>query len=182
VFHLLRRRIFRYGYTVERFLGKLTASQQVLRNSPGWYLLSWLQVYAQLDFKWFYLLVAAVFLVASIPHIPLLKRFFETPFNQYLGSISYSFYLVHGPVLWTLGDRIYAAVGWPRGDHGDVLKAWTNLVPLPKTGPLGLELGFLLPHLLILPVTFWVAEISTKLFDGPSVSFSRWFYKKTLRS
>lgn len=150
-----------------------------LRNSPGWYYLSFLKPQAVFDYKWFYLFWAAIFLVVSIPRLPWLKAFFETRFNQYLGRISFGFYLIHGPVLWTLGDRIYAATGWTREAHAVICPGWINKFPLPKVGPYGLELGYLLPHLILLPLTLWLAEITTKVFDEPSVRFAQWAYAKT---
>ncbi|KAG9789518.1 hypothetical protein ABEF93_002289 [Exophiala dermatitidis] len=154
----------------------------VLRASPGWYYLSFLKPQAVFDPKWFYLFWAATFLVAAIPRIPWLRAFFETRFNQYLGRVSFAFYLVHGPVLWSLGDRIYAAAGWHREPHVLNIPGWINLLPLPQAGPFGLELAFWLPQLILLPVTLWLAEVATNLIDGPSVTFSQWLYRKTLAS
>ncbi|KKZ64451.1 hypothetical protein EMCG_09562 [[Emmonsia] crescens] len=155
---------------------------QVLKSSPGWYLLSFFKPQAVFDYKWFYLFWAATLMVAAIPRIPGLKAFFETRFNQYLGRISFSLYLMHGPVLWTLGDRMYAATGWLRESHAIKFPGWINRFPLPKIGPLGLELGFLLPHLILLPLTLWLAEIATKLIDEPTVRFAQWAYAKTQAS
>ncbi|KAL9622671.1 MAG: hypothetical protein Q9160_002981 [Pyrenula sp. 1 TL-2023] len=151
-----------------------------LRNSPGWYFLSYLKPQAVFDYKWFYLFWAATFMVACIPRILWLKAFFETKFCQYLGRISFSLYLVHGPVIWTLGDRLYAATGWPREAHALGLHGWVNRFPLPKTGPKGLEFSYLAPHLILLPLTLWLAELVTKLFDEPSNRFCQWLYRKTL--
>jgi peptidoglycan/LPS O-acetylase OafA/YrhL len=170
-------------FGVGMFLGGVPSNSldlQVLEASPGWHYLSYLKPQAVFDYKWFYLFWAATFLVASIPRIPWLKGFFETRFNQYLGRISFAFYLVHGPVLWTLGDRLYAATGWSRESDAINLLGWINIFPMPKGGPLGLELSFLAPHLIILPVTLWIAEIVTKLVDEPSVKISQWAYRKTL--
>lgn len=153
-----------------------------LRKSPGWYLLSFLVPERTLDYKWFFLFWASAIIVATIPRIFWLKAFFETRFCQYCGRISFALYLVHGPVLWTLSDRVYLAVGWTRQENVDGLKSWMNLYPLPQAGPLGLEPRFLIPHLIILPVTLWLAEIITKLFDEPSVKISQWAYRKTLLS
>lgn len=152
----------------------------VLKTSPGWVYLSSLKPQAVFDYKWFYLFWASTFLVAAIPRISWLKYFFETRFNQYLGRISYAFYLVHGPVLWTLGDRLYVAVGWSREVHIMGLPNWVNAFPMSKQGIFGLEPAFLLPQLILLPVTLWLAEIVTKLFDEPSVRFPQWLYGKTL--
>lgn len=177
--------IFYLMFLVALYLAGAPASDydiHVLRNSPGWYYLSFLKPQAVFDFKFFYLFWAATFLVASIPHISWLKHFFEARFNQYLGRISFAFYLVHGPILWTLGDRVYAAVGWSREPHAVNIPEWINLLPITKAGPLGLEIGFLLPQLILLPITLWAAEIVTVLFDEPSVRFAQWLYGRTLGS
>lgn len=153
-----------------------------LRKSPGWYYLSFICPGPTLDTKWFYLFWASAIIVACIPRLPLLKAFFETRFCLYLGRISFALYLIHGPVLWTLGDRVYLAVGWIRFEHIEGLKSWLNLYPISSAGPLGLEVRFLVPHLIILPFTFWLADITTKLFDEPSVRIAQWVYRKTLPS
>ncbi|KAH9884281.1 hypothetical protein F4778DRAFT_763710 [Xylariomycetidae sp. FL2044] len=47
-------------------------------------------------------------LVYAIPRAPRpIRRLFES-------RLSYALYLVHGPVLWMLGGRLYAAAGWHR--------------------------------------------------------------------
>ncbi|KAI9712020.1 MAG: hypothetical protein M1820_001728 [Bogoriella megaspora] len=152
----------------------------ILRKSRGWYYLSLLKPQAVFDYKWFYLFWAASFLIAAIPRIKWLKGFFETPFSQYLGRISFALYLMHGPVLWTLGDRVYAAVGYSREPSLSHLAGYFNIFPLPAAGPLGLEVRFLLPHMILLPTTFWFAELVTRAFDTPSNNFVQWLYGKTL--
>ncbi|CAK7204227.1 hypothetical protein SEUCBS139899_006981 [Sporothrix eucalyptigena] len=54
-----------------------------------------------LDF--WYMPLAAVALVITIDRTPALQRIFSHPFPLYLGYISYSMYLIHGTVVWTLG-------------------------------------------------------------------------------
>lgn len=151
-----------------------------LRESPGWYYLSFFTPQAVFNYKSFYLFWAAAFLVASISRISFLKAFFETRANQYLGRISFCFYLIHGPVLWILGDRLYAATGWVNDTRLQNIPAWVNRFPITKAGPLGLEVSFLLPQLILLPVTLWLAEVGTKLLDEPSVKFVHWFRQRTL--
>ncbi|PYH89276.1 acyltransferase [Aspergillus ellipticus CBS 707.79] len=175
--------IFSALFAISIYLGGVPSRSwdlQVLRDSPGWYYLSYLKPQAVFDFKWFYLFWAATFLVSAIGRSPWLKRFFETRLNQYLGRVSFAFYLVHGPVLWVLGDRLYAAVGWTRDSHALNCPGWINRLPLPRTGPLGLEVNFLLSQLILLPTTLWLAEIVTKLIDEPSVRFAQWLYRRTL--
>lgn len=151
-----------------------------LAKNRGWYYLSALNPQAVYDYKWFYLFWAAVFLVASIPRIPWLKGFFETRFCQYLGRICFALYLVHGPVLWTLGDRLYLAAGWQNGDLMKGIPHWADKLLLPRTGPLGLEISFLMPHLILLPLTFGLAELTHRFIDTPSVKFASWLYKKAV--
>ena len=175
--------IFFNLFIISIYLGGVpsnSSDMEVLRSSGGWYFLSFLKPQAVFNYKWFYLFWASASLVASVPHLPWLKSFFEMRFNLYLGRISYAFYLVHGPVLWTLGDRLYVAVGWYRDAHRTAVPGWIDLFPLPKAGPFGLELSFLLPHLIILPVTLWMAELVTRAVDKPTVRFVGWAYRKTL--
>lgn len=150
----------------------------ILRDSPGWYYLSMLKPQAVFDFKWFYLFWAATLLVASIPRLSWLKSFFELRFNQYLGRISFAFYLCHGPVLWTLGDRLYAATGFVREVHLLAIPQWVNIMPLSQAGPFGINAAFLVPHIILLPLTLWLAEIFTRFIDEPSVKFTQWMYTK----
>lgn len=152
----------------------------ILRETPGWYYLSYLKPQAVYDYKWYYLFWASTLLVASVPRIAWLKRFFEMRFNQYMGKISFAFYLVHGPILWTLGTKLYAATGWARESSAITTTGWINSFALPKAGPVGFDVAFWVPQLVLLPVTLWVAEIATKLFDEPSLKFSLWLYRKAM--
>lgn len=152
----------------------------LLRKSPGWKWLSYLKPQAVFDVKWFFLFWAAAFTVASIPRLPWLKRFFETRFCQYLARISFALYLMHGVVIWTIGDRLYAFVGFTRPSQHDGIPQWINKMPLSQKGPKGLEPAFWIPQLIILPTTLYVAELVTKLVDEPCVKFANNFYKKTL--
>jgi peptidoglycan/LPS O-acetylase OafA/YrhL len=186
IFHRLesfKELIFFHLFIASLYLGGVPSydwQPHVLDQSPGWRWLSKLKPQAVFDDKWFYLFWAAFLLVASMPRLPFLKRFFETPFNQYLGRISFALYLVHGPVIWLLGDRMYAATGWVRDEHKEHIPQWVNAFPLSKGGVMGLELAFLVPALILIPVTLYVAEVVTKLFDEPSVRISSWLYRKTL--
>lgn len=157
-----------------------TSDTQVLSSSPGWGLLSILKPQAVFDPKSFYNLFAAVFFVASVPWLPFFVRFFEGRFCQYLGRISFAFYFTHGPVMFTIGDRLYVAAGWVRDSHRTKIPGWINLFPLSKSGPLGFEISFLLPALVSLVITLWLAEVGTKLIDKPAVRFVQWAYRRAL--
>ncbi|EKD15317.1 uncharacterized protein L3040_001684 [Drepanopeziza brunnea f. sp. 'multigermtubi'] len=166
------------------YLGGVPAHNQdlnVVRNTRGWYYLSFLKPQAVFDYKWFYMFWAAIFTVAAVPHVGWLKRFFEGRFCQYLGRISFGLYLCHGPVLFILGDRLYSAAGWTRIKHLMAMPQWVNAWPLSHAGPLGLEWGLLVPNLILLPVTLWFAEICTRFIDTPSVKFGQNLYKRLQR-
>ena len=181
----IKNSIFYILFVISIYLSGVPSNKldvDMLRQSPGWYYLSMLKPQAVFDYKWFYLFWASTFMVTCANRIWWLKSFFELPFNQYLGRISYAFYLVHGPVLWVLGDRLYVATGWSRESHALGIPNWINLFPLPKAGPLGLDLAFLVPHLILLPVTLWLADVVTKVIDEPSIKFAQWLYGKTLAS
>ncbi|KUJ11402.1 uncharacterized protein LY89DRAFT_655240 [Mollisia scopiformis] len=154
-------------------------SISLLEESPGWNWLAHLKPtsVSESDYKWFYLFWASIFLVSSISQTRV-KAFFEMRFNQYLGRISFALYLVHGPILWILADRLYLAAGLTREINVDGIRSWIGIFPLSKAGPLGLEFAFLALHLIILPVTLWVAEICTTLVDKPSIKLAQWAYRK----
>lgn len=157
----------------------LPEGTEELRKIPGWYYLSYMKPQAFWDIRWFFRCWAAIFLMISVPRIPWLKAFFEIPFNQYLGRISYGFYLVHGPVLYSLGDRIYAAVGRVHPESMKITSKWTNILSISGRGIYGLELNFLVAQLVLLAFTLWLAEIFTRLFDEQSVRLAGWLYKRT---
>ncbi|KAK1595638.1 acyltransferase [Colletotrichum navitas] len=177
--------IFYHLFLISMYLGGVpsyTGDAMRMRENRGWYYLSFLKPQAVFDYKWFYLFWAAVLLVACIPRLWWLRRFFETRFCQYLGRISFALYLVHGPVLNTLGDRLYTIVGYYKDSERQHLAHLVEKFPLPKVGPLGLEPAFLLPHLAILPFTLWLADLVTRFIDEPSVRFAQWMYRKTLNT
>jgi peptidoglycan/LPS O-acetylase OafA/YrhL len=142
-------------------------------NSPGWYYLSFLVPEPFSDYRWFYRIIAGTLLMISIPRITILKNLMESRFCQFLGKHSYALYLVHGPILWSVGDRIYAAVGRTHDKQHENIPAWVNLVPLSGKGPFGLEINYILAQLILLPLTLWVASLVTKTVDEPSVNFAR---------
>ncbi|KAF5678373.1 hypothetical protein FHETE_1347 [Fusarium heterosporum] len=175
--------IFYHLLIFSLFLGGVPSQNrnvEQLAKNRGFYYLSWFKPQAVFDYKWFYLFYAAVFLVASIPRISWLKAFFETRFCQYLGHISFSLYLVHGPVLWSIGERLFMATGWQNEEMMKNIPHWANKLALPMSGPLGLEVSFLLPQLILVPLTFGLADVATRFIDTPCVRFAAWLYKKAL--
>ncbi|XP_044721516.1 acyltransferase family domain-containing protein [Hirsutella rhossiliensis] len=68
-----------------------------------------------ISFYWYSL--AAVQIVAALQQIKLLQNLFVTPLAQYLGDISFAFYLVHGPIKEMVVPRglpfLWSTVGGP---------------------------------------------------------------------
>ncbi|KAK5046156.1 hypothetical protein LTR84_008613 [Exophiala bonariae] len=172
-------RIFLTMFITGIYLGgvpSVTNDIEHLKESPGWHYLAMLKPQAVFDFRNFYRLIGATLIMVAMPRLPWIKGFFELSFCQYLGRISYSFYLIHALIHWAIGDRIYAAVGRVRPGHEVVAAAWMNRFTLPDYGPFGLEVNFLVPHLVLVPMTFWISELCTRLFDQPSTKAASYLY------
>lgn len=156
----------------------LVSTKEAMAFEPGWYFLSYLAPYTITNVRDFYPVYGAPICVMCIPRITWLKRMFESSFFQFLGKVSFGFYLVHGPVMWTIGDRVYAAVGRPTPVAERTAPGWTNLFPLSDAGPLGFEINSLVPHLILLPITLWLAVFVTKVVDVPSLRLSKRLFKQ----
>jgi peptidoglycan/LPS O-acetylase OafA/YrhL len=168
-------------FAIALYLGGVPCSGNEIdpiRDAPGWHYLSYLRPSAVFMPKQFYLFWAAFCLVIVVPRLGWLKAFFEHPINQYFGKISYAFYLVHGPILWTIGNRIYAAVGWVGEENTMNISRWIGAFRLPSWGPVGLEVNFLFAQLLLFPLTLWIAKLATDAFDGPAIKLASWTYER----
>jgi peptidoglycan/LPS O-acetylase OafA/YrhL len=101
--------------------------------------------------------LAAFFLVGAVDRSPeILQRIFTTGFAQYMGRISFSLYLVHGPVLYTLAARLspsaMAAVG-----GGNTDAQWAGGVALVGAA--------------FTVVVVWYADLVSRLVDEKTVVF-----------
>ncbi|AEO69805.1 uncharacterized protein THITE_2120546 [Thermothielavioides terrestris NRRL 8126] len=121
--------------------------------TPGFaYLSTWVPKYYNKLSGWmFYEAMGAVLLVACIMRSPGLVRLLESRLPQYLGKISFSLYLVHGPVLHSLGfwimPRLFDSFG--------------------KTG------GYAIGWVVLLAVTFYLSDLWNKKIDSWSVTVGR---------
>lgn len=86
------------------------------------------------------------------------KTLFESSTGQYLGKISYAIYLVHGPVLHTLGYTVMKFT-------------WTHVTGTETDRQY--ITGFVLASFLVVPLVVWVADIFWKGVDEPVVKFAR---------
>lgn len=154
---------------------RVSDPEKIMEHDPGWYLLAGLVPGAVTNSKWFFEFWAATLSFIAIPRIPWMKSMFEMPGFLYLGKISFGMYLVHGPILWTVGDRVYSAVGLTREFSPKYVPGWIDLFPLPG-GPFGFEISYWAAQCILLPLTMYMAGVVNKLFDEPSAQLGKWIF------
>lgn len=106
----------------------------------------------------------ALLVVWSTSNSMMLQRLFNHKVSQYLGKISFGFYLVHGCIIQTVGYTLFAFFWSVIGYDTSTRK----------------EIGFVLATMITLAVTIWVADIFTRLVDTPSLKFARWLEQRCL--
>lgn len=104
--------------------------------------------------------IGGIFLIFSLEMAPFLQSIFTTRFAQYLGEISFSLYMVHLQIEYTLGE-------WIVPKCMNLTGGWAN-------GQIGFVTGMLLALAVCWPVTFWVADVFTRVVDERCVRFARW--------
>ena len=115
--------------------------------------------------RWrFWPAVGAVQLVWAVNNIPVLQRLLNTSFIRYLGSISYGLYLMHGPVLHTIGYH--------------VMKFWWTITGT-KTEAM-YSLGFVLSFMTFTPAVIWAGDVFWRAVDLRAVDFARWIEGKII--
>ena len=139
------------------------------KDAPGYATLASMipRVYHEVKkVDYFWVPLAAVFLVGTLDSAPSLQRIFTSRFAQYLGDISFSIYLVHGPLLWSYGAWLAPRLIPTGEDVSDVQYGW----------------GVALCYLCFWPVVIYEADLVTRVVDGKSVQFARWVYNKLVKS
>ncbi|KAJ5812026.1 hypothetical protein N7474_008327 [Penicillium riverlandense] len=108
--------------------------------------------------------IGAVLIVFSINNCPDIQKLFVNPLSQYLGKISYAFYIVHGPILHSLGYSIMPTIWRIVGKETDFQYC----------------LGFLIGWSICLPVSIWAGDLFWRAVDIPSVKFARWLETRVI--
>lgn len=110
--------------------------------------------------------LAAVPILWSITNIPSINNFLSSSIPQYLGKISYGLYLVHGPLLHSIGfalqPKIWEYVG---GGDSDVRYCF----------------GLLLGWMTMLCMSIFGAHLFWRFVDMPLVKAARWLEKRASR-
>lgn len=121
-----------------------------------------------------------------------MKNYLLTTSQTDLGRISFALYLLHGPLIAIFSERLFYLTGVKAPINADQIarvgylhNKWHDASwwPLPDGGPQGLEPNFLFCVALSIPIFLYAAELGTKVFDIPSLHFSRraWLHLKGLR-
>lgn len=109
-----------------------------------------------------YIPLSAVGLVFTIDRTPALQRIFTHPFPQYLGYISYSMYLIHGTVIFTLGH-------WAARKAAAVTGTGTQW-------QYGLAVS--VSAIVVWTVTIILSDLATRTVDAKAVSLGRVIYER----
>jgi peptidoglycan/LPS O-acetylase OafA/YrhL len=102
--------------------------------------------------------IGAALIVFSINHSPDIQKLFTNPFSQYLGKISFAFYIVHGPILHSLGYSLMPNIWAITGKETNFQYCF----------------GFLIGWMICLPIAIWAGDVYWRAVDIPSVKFARW--------
>lgn len=105
----------------------------------------------------------AILLVLILDHSPFLQPLFTNRFAQYMGKISYSLYMIHGPLLWSVGLKL----GHFTTDH--VTGADNDL---------NYTLGMMLAFVLWWPIAIYLSDLTFRHIDRNCVWVSKWVYEK----
>lgn len=109
--------------------------------------------------------LGAVLLLLVVDRATFLQVLFTNSFSQYMGRISYSLYMVHGPLLWTLGSALGRKFVTLTGGE-------TNETYI---------LGITLAACIWWPVAIYVADLTYRCVDSKCVQLSRWVYEKLFK-
>lgn len=154
------------------------ASMEVPAQTPGYQTLTYLipsNYYEHEYWRWWHSW-GAIFLVFGVLKIQWLQRFLTTRPIHYLGWVSFSLYLVHGPLLWTLSDRIYRLFGSVRVVE---INLWIDhKLEVPDFGIHGLSTRFLLTQIIVLPMNLAFAHVATVVLDERSVYVGKWLVQR----
>ncbi|KAK3378276.1 acyltransferase family-domain-containing protein [Podospora didyma] len=129
-------------------------------ETPGWVILTRMipHFWPQDALYRYWQSVGAVIFVLAVGHSPLTwQRFFNSALIQYLGKISYSMYLMHGPVLHTFGYAIERACWGITGVQTDFQY----------------YAGFALSSIFIVPLVICVSDVFWRGVDAPVVRFAK---------
>ncbi|OHE94798.1 acyltransferase [Colletotrichum orchidophilum] len=137
-------------------------------QTPGYRTISWLTPAPYGDGDYFWIPVAAAWLVFTIDKSPFIQQLFTNRIVQYLGRISYAIYLVHNCLIWLWGYHL--------------VQLFTAITGIPLQANIGAGWNFVifLSTCLFLPGVVCVADFVQRYVDVNSVKFAAWFEGKLI--
>lgn len=137
----------------------LSAPSHRYEMSTGYSIVPYLVPKSISDPKRFIHGIGSALLVVSVSCTPLLQKLFNHAIPQYLGKISYSLYICHGPVIHMLGMWITPTI-W-RATGYETMSGWL--------------VGFCLGGCMVIVVVLWAADLFWRMVDTRCVTVARWF-------
>ncbi|KAI1380668.1 acyltransferase [Hypoxylon crocopeplum] len=126
-------------------------------GNPGWkYLGTFIPEWFSDKYR-YYQMIGSVMFVFCVARSPSWQRVFNSAPVQYFGRISYALYLMHGPVMHTIGFMVER-------------RAWD----LVGTDGCAYNWGFVLASVVNIPLVIWAADVFWRAVDAPTVRFTKW--------
>lgn len=110
--------------------------------------------------------LGAIMTVFTLDHAVFLQILFTNRFSQFLGRISFSLYMIHGPLLWSVGLKL----------------ALYFIAVLGATTEATYGLAIFFTTIIWWIIAIYLADLTTTFVDEPCVKFSRWAYSKISKS
>ena len=155
------QRMWKGLFVVGLYLGSSPNEAPV--HTPGYMLLSHLTPRTYPEPHRYLQSIGAILIVCCVNNSKDLQKLFTNPLAQYLGKISFAFYIVHGPILHSLGYSLMRNIWEITGKETNFQYCF----------------GFFLGWAICLPLSIWAGDIYWRYVDLPSVKLARWIEKKT---
>ncbi|KAJ5128813.1 uncharacterized protein N7443_005927 [Penicillium atrosanguineum] len=151
-----RRKLWIFVFIIGLYIG--STPNLGFKWTPGFRWLWCLTPHTYGELQRFPQSVGAALVVFSINHSPDIQKLFTNPLSQYLGKISFAFYIVHGPILHSLGYSLMPNIWAITGKETNFQYCF----------------GFLIGWMICLPIAIWAGDVYWRAVDIPSVKFARW--------
>jgi peptidoglycan/LPS O-acetylase OafA/YrhL len=127
----------------------------------------------------FWFAISAAFAVWSCGELRAVRRFFEGPFAQYCGRVSYAVYIVHGPVLevlqgFVVGQPFVPATGEPdREGYVPGLPAAGIKALVGGDTPAQRTVAWFVGLVVSAPAVIWAADVFWRVVDNQMIALGR---------
>ncbi|KAL2106182.1 hypothetical protein VUR80DRAFT_7103 [Thermomyces stellatus] len=124
--------------------------------------------------KNFWLAVAAFSTVWASGRVALFKRVLNSAVAQYAGNISFCFYILQHPVLNLMQHNVLGSQAKPAQGDMPAQEPWGVRGMTDIKTPFQRTICWLIGLVIIGSVLVWLADLFTRMVDGPAVKFARW--------